>query len=330
MLDHYLRMAYDAANVLAPDRDRLDLAAPGPGARPAPVRDVNGAVAWLTAERANLLAAVTQAVEAGLDAHAWQLSWSLMMYLDRRGHWHDQAATHRIALAAAERLGDVSARAYAHRALAYAYTRLGDDQARHHFEQALDLYGGLGDHHGLARTYLTLGWLAEAQGRLTDAIAHARQAHDHFAAIGHDAGRAAALNNLGWHHALIGEPRATLTHCRQALAIVQEQNNRHGEATTWDSIGYAHHQLGEHDQAIECYRRAAELLGGEGDRYGEAATLTRLGDIQLAAGDEEAALASWQAAHLILDALDHPEADDVRARLDEAGRADRTTVGAAG
>ena len=52
-----------------------------------------------------------------------------------------------------------------------------------------------------------------------------------------------------------------------------------------------------------------------GDRFGEADTLTHLGDTYQAAGDPGAADRSWRDALAILDALDHPDAEQVRAKL---------------
>jgi hypothetical protein len=43
--------------------------------------------------------------------------------------------------------------------------------------------------------------------------------------------------------------------------------------------------------------------------------LNRLGDVRLAAADPDAARTAWQRALAILADLDHPDADDVRAKL---------------
>jgi tetratricopeptide (TPR) repeat protein len=78
---------------------------------------------------------------------------------------------------------------------------------------------------------------------------------------------------------------------------------------------HAHHHLGHHPQALTCYQHALDLFRDLGDRYEEAATLTRLGDTHHAAGDLAAARDTWQRALVILDELDHPYADQVRAKL---------------
>jgi hypothetical protein len=52
-----------------------------------------------------------------------------------------------------------------------------------------------------------------------------------------------------------------------------------------------------------------------GDRYNEATTLARIADSHAAVGDQEVARETWQRALTILEQIDHPEADKVRAKL---------------
>ncbi len=56
-----------------------------------------------------------------------------------------------------------------------------------------------------------------------------------------------------------------------------------------------------------------------GDRYQEADTLGKLGDTHLATGDTTTARAAWQQALAILGELNHPEAEQVRAKLATLG-----------
>ena len=72
---------------------------------PEPLVSVSDALAWFEAERQVLIAAITQAADEGLDAHAWQLPWAVWLFFDREGYWHDQVAIQRIAIAATGRLG---------------------------------------------------------------------------------------------------------------------------------------------------------------------------------------------------------------------------------
>jgi predicted negative regulator of RcsB-dependent stress response len=67
-------------------------------------------------------------------------------------------------------------------------------------------------------------------------------------------------------------------------------------------------------------RQALELYRGSEHRYFEAETLDHLGDTHYAAGDRKAATEAWQQALNIFDHLDHPDAERVRARLDDLDR----------
>jgi len=120
---------------------------------------------------------------------------------------------------------------------------------------------------------------------------------------------------VGWFHVLLGDYRQALTACHQALTLFQDLGDRVGQAGTWDSIGYAHHYLGHHTHALTCYERALTLFRDLGDRYGEATTLTHLGDTHHATGNHQAANNAWQHALAILDDLNHPDAEQVRAKL---------------
>ena len=318
LLDHYVHTAHAAERMLNPARDPipLPLAEPAPDAtreRPGSDREAQG---WLTAEHPVLLATLRLAADTGLDAHAWQLAWTLDTYLHWRGHWHDRVRVWRAAVAAADRLGVQVVAAYAHRDLARANNRLGCyDESRAHLGQALALFAEAGDRVGQAHTHRTLASLYERQGEPRRALHHDQQALTLFRAAGHCEGQADALNSIGWDHCLLGDHAEALTQCRQALALHRLIGDRWGEATTWDSLGYAHHHLKQHAEAIDCYQRALALVRALGDHYFEADTLTRLGDTQDAAGDAGAARGAWQDALAILTDLDHPRADDLRAKL---------------
>jgi DNA-binding SARP family transcriptional activator/tetratricopeptide (TPR) repeat protein len=316
VLDHYLHTAYTADRLLDPARDMLALTPPQPRSTPEHPTDRAQALAWFTAERPVLVAAVDHAAATGFDTHTWQLTWVLGTFLDWWGHWHDWAATGRAAVAAAGRLGDPTAQARAHRILARAYSQLGRlDDAHTHLTQALNLAARAGDPIGQAHTHVNLAYLCERQGHPAHALEHARHTLHLFRAVGHQDGLADALNAVGWFHALLGDHQQALTYCQQALTLLQELDDRVGQANTWDSLGYAHHHLGHHAQALTCYQHALNLIREVGHRYYEATFLTRLGDAHHAAGNDQAARDAWQHALTILDDLDDLDADNVRAKL---------------
>ena len=130
------------------------------------------ALAWLEAENQVLLKVVALAASAGFDAHAWQLPVVLWTYHNVCGHWHDGARLHRLALAAAERCGDLSGQAYALRGLGSFAMSVGNFAEAHEcLSAAQSAFASLGDDLGLARTDVILGQTLEYQGRYGEALA---------------------------------------------------------------------------------------------------------------------------------------------------------------
>jgi DNA-binding SARP family transcriptional activator/tetratricopeptide (TPR) repeat protein len=316
VLDHYLHTAHAASILLFPHRDPIALRRPDPGTIRMEFGDADEAMAWFTAEHAVLLSAVRCAVDAKLDTHAWQLAWALSPFLDMQGHVHDWAATHEIGLAAASRRRDRVGQALMHISLGGANIRWARfDLAQEHLIQALDLFRGLDDSLGQARTHGNLAWVAQSQGDLRHALRHAEQALALFQTVGHRAGQAQALNGVGWFRAQVGDYRQALKYCQRAVELLRELGHCGEEARAWGSLGYAHHRLGEYPQAIRCYHRAIDLARKTGDRWSEADDLHSLGDVQRDVGNPAAARAAWWRAVVMFDEMCHPDADAVRAKL---------------
>ena len=271
-LDHYLHIAFAAARLLHPPDDLFILGTPGRGVTVEYPSDHEQATSWFTAERPVLVAAVSQAAAAGFDTQAGQLAWTLVIFLGRRGHWHDQIAVQEAALAAARRLADRPGQARAHRGLADACTRLGRyDDALAHLQPALDLFGELNDLAGQARAHLDVAKVHECRGRHAEALRHDQQALLLFRVAGVPAGQARALNGTGWCHAQLGDYELALDCCREALILLRECGDRWAEAATLDSLGYAQHHLGDHLQAV------ASLPAGPGRVAGHRRSLRRGG-----------------------------------------------------
>jgi DNA-binding SARP family transcriptional activator len=322
MLDHYLHSGHAADRWLSPGRRPIEPARCAAGVVPERAGDHQEALAWFTAERPVLLAAVRYAVAAGRDTRTWQLAWCLGPFLDWCGHWHDLLATQRAALAAAGRRAGPADQAGFHRSLARAHTRLGRaEETLAHLRQALDLCERSGDLWGLGHTHLNLALMWERRRRPAEALDHARRALELFVTAGDRFGQARARNAVGWYHAQLGDHDTALTYCQQALAQMEELDDRNGLADTWDSLGYAHHHLGHHAQALACYHRAIDLYRRRGDRHLEGMILSHVGDAHRDAGNLQAARDAWQDALAILGDIDEMEAGRVRTRLAAAAPA---------
>ncbi|HZN77935.1 MAG TPA: hypothetical protein VFC00_40510, partial [Micromonosporaceae bacterium] len=80
---------------------------------------------------------------------------------------------------------------------------------------------------------------------------------------------------------------------------------------------YARLSLGQHEEAASCFDKARKLFHDVGDRYQTAAVGVHIGDNELAMGHVAAARDAWRAALTTLEELEHPDAEAVRAKLDE-------------
>jgi tetratricopeptide (TPR) repeat protein len=328
MLDYYLHTAHSAARAISPTREMLDLEPAVYGARPTDLADEDRAAGWLKSEHQVLTRVITYAADAGFDTHAWQLPWALTDYLDRDGHWLDWAASQRIALAAATRLGDVAAQARAHRYLGRACFELQDyDEAMVQFSQALAQQRLLGNPVGEAGLNVDICRVHEQRGERDKALACTRLALRLYREAGHQVGEAFALNSVGWFYAQDGNYSEALRYCSDALKLCVKLDYKVGEGLTTDRLGFVHLRLGQSAQALACYDRSVGIHRRLGDRYGQAWSLGHLGDAYHVIGDVPAALRAWRDALTILDDLNHPDVDQVRAKISEAASSPGSSAG---
>ncbi|MBM2621820.1 tetratricopeptide repeat protein [Actinoplanes sp. LDG1-06] len=317
LYQHLLHTAYAAALAITTGRAPLDppLEAP-PGI---PVTHLPGhaaASSWLEAEEATLLVVIDRAFAAGHDTLVWQLAWTLADHLDRRGRWDAWSRCAAAAADAARRShAGPAVEADALRFLARARTQLGHPGAEEAYQRAMALFAEVGDLAGEARACLSYGRLLSAADRWAEAMVTDQRALHLMREAGHDRGVAAALNSVGWNHAQLGDYRSAIAFCTEAAELSEEVDHPMGLAAALDSLGYAHHHLGNHNEAVALYTRALQTYEQLGDRYYEAEVRTHLGDTHAAAGRPDEARAAWQSAWKILTALDHPDADELTARL---------------
>ncbi|HEY2552300.1 MAG TPA: tetratricopeptide repeat protein, partial [Streptosporangiaceae bacterium] len=315
VLDHYLYSASNASQLLTVRR-LIRLSPMQPGVAPEQPGDQDQALSWLRAERQVLLAAIGRAADTGLLVHAWQLPWAIAIFMNWYGYWHEFIAAQEQALAAAEQLGDLTARAVAHRYLGMATSLLAaDDDAMVHFAATAELAAEIGDYTLQAVAWLNLGCCSEAQGNIPAAIGHTERAGQLYRQAGDRWGEALVLRTIGWLHCQLGLYHQALEFCDAALEVFRELDVQIGQSLTLLNIGYTHAQLGQYAEAITCYQQATEIDKRVGDQHGRAEIFTHLGDAYEAAGNRKEAREAWQRALSLLEELGRPEATQVLSRL---------------
>ncbi|KOX06513.1 regulatory protein AfsR [Streptomyces sp. NRRL B-1140] len=317
LLTWYLHTADAAYPHITPSRRRIPLERRPEYCRPLEFTTHERALDWCETERPNLIVAVHQAARAGHTGTAWRLPAVLWGFFYLRSHVHDWLDTARTGLSAARDAGDREGEAQSLSDTAAALRNAGRyDEAVQHLHQALALSRELGDRVARASVIANLGDAYLHAGRLHEAVEYARRGLALDRIAGNAWGEGIALSNLGDAYQRMGRYDEALDCLQRALVVLRASGNRWVEGVTLDILGTIHHRLGRHGDSVGHYRRALATHRDIGNRWGEGHTLGHLGDVHLDGGEPEAARASWRHALAIFAEFGHPDAEQVRERLD--------------
>jgi len=271
--------AWQSLRLLRPGDRRLATADPRWAQGELRFVDAAAALSWLEAERVNLMAAIGQAAAAAPAIPAdvvYQLTRALFGFFDVRSYWHDELRADETALRLARAAGDRAAQAQA----------------------CIDL-GSL---------HYQTGRYQEGIVLLREGLVLARELGDRF-------GEAASLSNLGSIHERLGNYQEALTWQQDSLTLRRELGDRFGEAASLNNFGVVHERLGNYREAIACQQDSLTICRELGDRHGQAEALRDLGDALLGAGRPQQAREAWQEALELCEALQLPQAEELRALL---------------
>ncbi|WP_205825693.1 AfsR/SARP family transcriptional regulator [Microbispora catharanthi] len=299
LLTYYLHRSRAAMDRLFPYTVGQREGIPQPATPIAPIRDAAEAIAWLDAERSNIIATAVHGPEICLG----MLALAMRPYLDRHAHHDDALTLHTLALRRSRALGDPEVQARALTDLARTHWRLGEyEQAEEHAHQALDACEEAGER---ARALLTLGNVALRHGRDTQAEHYLKQALD-LTRIGADTwGEANVLGILALLLDRAGRPEEARRHLDLALALHRKVGDPAGEAVILDHLGVVLRRQGELAQARIRHEQAAAVYRTLGNTADEAAALNGLAE---AAGDPARAVEEHTAALALADlARNRPE-----------------------
>lgn len=244
--------------------------------------DTSAALAWLEAERGNLVAAILQATHSADGSCprelAGQLSRALFGFFVVRGHWQDWVRVNQAVLDAARRAADRAGEANALADLGSAYEWLGRyPEAIANHGEALALFRELGDGDGEAGSLNNLGSIHDRLGRLPEAIACLRESLGIFRRLGKRRGEATSLNNLGVAYRRLGRHDDAIACLQESLDLFRELDAVMAQANTLMHIGVVHGQQDRLAEAIACHRESLDLFRALGARYGQARSLQELG-----------------------------------------------------
>lgn len=293
LYDWYLHTVDAAATLLYPQMRRLTLPPADRASVPGTFADNTQALAWLDAERHNLVAAVRAKPlpVVGLLADALRGYFWLRMYTV------DWLAVAAAGLAAAEARDDLVTQTGALLSLADANFRLGHHKkAIDHSTRALATARRAGWAEGEAAALNNLGNLHIVSGRLREAVDYHRTALALNQRIGRLPSQFHNLGNLGVAYQHLGDLRTAHLRLTEALAIGREIGSANAEATKLCDLGAVLRDLGRLADAAGVLRLALDRNREIGDAGVEVEARNRLAAVLSDTGDHPAALEHAQAA----------------------------------
>jgi DNA-binding SARP family transcriptional activator/tetratricopeptide (TPR) repeat protein len=323
LYDYYLGSADAATRLLYPGLVRLPAPGSGAPAVAAGFREPADALAWLEAERVNLVAATERAAAVGRWEAAWRLADAVRPHLFHGMFFADGRTVAEAGLAAATSAGDLSGQAAARLQLAtlLCYGQDRYPEAIEHASQMIALCQECGWLDGQGAGHNLLGHACVHQGELEQAVEHFERAAALTEQTGSDLGKAAIVNNLGSVYFDLGRLQPAAGRIREAAALFARAGSPSGQAVALINLGQIHRLLGEFTQALDCFNRAVEICRPIGDRPGEASGRKGAAEVHRDTGHYHQALAAAEAALAI--ARDtgrlELEADCLRVQADVLG-----------
>jgi len=295
--DWYLHAATAAEELLTPAqftlaRDYADLPAV-----PAPFTDEAGALGWLDAHRAALMALVRTAADRGWHATAWQLvdaMWPLFLRLRHYDLWIE---AHERGLAAAREDGNTEAERQMLNSGAIGLTAAGRiAEAARWYASSLLAARAAGDVRDEGQALLGLGSCERDAGRPAEAEPFLRQAMAVWEGCGYLRGVALARTALGEVALATGrtdEAVACFARARDELLAVRDP---HDAARALAFLGRARARNGEHAAGTAQMEEALAVFASSGAAHWQARTLEMLGLSAQERGAAEEARDLWARA----------------------------------
>ncbi|GAA4495003.1 tetratricopeptide repeat protein [Actinoallomurus oryzae] len=240
--------------------------------------DRAAALAWMTAERANLLACLDTVDDE--PSRTVTLTGAISRYLRLSGPWDVAANVQERAVAAARTLGDPAREAAALLELGGALAQHGRyDRAERTLASASVLYTASGDEQGQVAVLLEQGSALFLTGRYDGARTALHAALDRAETIGDRERTAYALVEIGTLHYLLdeyGDAERVLT---EALRIHRELGNGFGASMALKNLGCTWYFTDEYDKAQQALHEAMVLSRDLGIDLTEVQCQTVLGSV---------------------------------------------------
>jgi tetratricopeptide (TPR) repeat protein len=248
--------------------------------------DRMAALAWLRAERTNLLACLDEVTRTGQHTRIVRLTAGISALLRQDGPWTDAVTRHTAAVQAARQISDRPGEVGAlldlgdARQLTCAYP-----DAVTVLQEALAVSRDIGDRQGEANALLDLAPVRLQTGDYPAAAWALEEALRIHRDLGDRLGEANSLLDLGVVRRMIGDCAASAADAQAALRIYRELGDRRNQGNALNDLGDARLDTADYPRAIEAYQEALAIFRDLGNRKGQANSLASLGTAWLDTGD---------------------------------------------
>jgi tetratricopeptide (TPR) repeat protein len=285
LLDHYRWAATVAMDLYAPEeRHRRPHVSEPDTATPVPA-DRSASVAWLDAERPNLVAAGAHAANHGWADHSSDLAAILGRYLIITARYDDASTLQ----SHASRAAHGSRKAATLKDLATARWHQGyRSEAKALLHQALEIAREAGDQSMESRVLTNLGNVYEHTGQFDEAVRSRVGAIKLHVELADAVGEGRARQNLGNTYRAQGRHHEALDQLERTLEIARSIGDTTSEVYSLENLGRLLNNLGRHEKAKEHELEALAIARQLGERVAEADSLTGLGVACTRMGDLEA------------------------------------------
>jgi tetratricopeptide (TPR) repeat protein len=316
LVDHGLHGIESVDRLLAPHRYRPDITYDHLPPTRLDFPDADAALSWAQAEWPNLVALCRLAADRGLYQRCWQLAYLLRGFFFLTKLIDPWIETHTLALAAARQDGNRWAQAVTVNNLGIARLDHGDfDIALSHHQEALNIYGEIGDEHGQMDARANMGWTHHYSGADKSAFAELGTALEFYQRIGVPRKVAITLRGIALTEIELGAYADAVAHATEAEEMLAALGLDFDTTMALNCLGWAHFRFGHHDEAAAAYHRAVEIGERAGSPHEVARAETGLGNVAAAQDRLDAAQRHWDRAQDRYPGLNATVVGESRARL---------------
>lgn len=220
-------------------------------------------------------------------------------------------------LAAARLLNDRPCEARDLGSLGGEYERLGDSRkAIEYLEQSLVVMREVGDRQGEGTVLGNLGVACASLGNYGRAVTYKESALTIAREMGDRRSEGVALGNLGAGCVQQDDYSGAVPRLEQALTLARETRHREGEAVALRNLGNVYRILGEPARGVEYLGQGLSIAREMADQPGEGYALWFMSLALEDLGNRREAICRAEAALAIREAIEDPDADEIRKQLD--------------